>query len=76
MMLVFDGSYTIGQALTVWVLEQDLSINSTRSDEGRIERLDLVSSHDDFDIAAVIETVELIEKLQHSTLDLALAAGR
>ena len=56
----------------VGILEKDLAIDTTGSDQGRIECLDFVGGHDDLDIASVIETIELVEKLKHSTLHLAL----
>ncbi len=46
---------------TVWILEEDLPVDTAGSDEGGIERFDLVGSHDDFDVAAVVETIELVE---------------
>jgi hypothetical protein len=47
--------------LTVGVLEENLSVNTTRTDKGRVERLDLVGGHDDLDVSTVIETVQLVE---------------
>ena len=58
--------------LTVGVLEENLSVNTTRTDKGRVERLDLVGGHDDLDVSTIIETVQLVEQLQHSSLNLAL----
>ena len=60
--------------LTVGVLEENLSVNTTRTDKGRVERLDLVGGHDDLDVTAVVETVKLVEELEHSALNFALAA--
>jgi hypothetical protein len=58
----------------VGVLEEDLSVDTARSDEGWIKGVDLICSHDDFDVSSVIETIKLIEKLQHSSLDFALSS--
>ena len=58
--------------LTVGVLEENLSVNTTRTDKGRVERLDLVRGHDDLDIATIIETIQLVQQLQHSSLNLTL----
>ena len=58
--------------LTVGVLEENLSVNTTRTDKGRVERLDLVGGHDDLDISTIIETVQLVKQLQHSSLNLTL----
>ena len=58
--------------LTVGVLEENLSVNTTRTDKGRVERLDLVGGHDDLDVSTIIETVQLVKQLQHSSLNLTL----
>lgn len=58
--------------LTVGVLEENLSVNTTRTNKGRVERLDLVGGHDDLDITTVVETIQLVEKLQHGSLNLTL----
>jgi hypothetical protein len=63
-------------SLTVGVLKENLAVNTARADQGGIERLDLVRRHDDLDITTVIETVQLVEELQHGALNLALAAWR
>ena len=59
--------------LTIRVLEENLSVNTTRADQGRVESVDLVGSHDDLDVTAVVETVQLVEQLQHSSLNFALS---
>lgn len=58
--------------LTIGVLEENLSVNTTRTDKGRVERLDLVGGHDDLDVSTIIETVQLVKQLQHSSLNLTL----
>lgn len=60
--------------LTIRVLEENLSVDTTRSDQGRVERLNLVRSHDDLDVTTVVKTIELIEELQHGSLNLALTS--
>ena len=52
----------------------DLPVYSPRPDERGVERLDLIGGHDDLDISSSVETIELIEQLQHGTLDFSLAA--
>ena len=54
--------------------ELDLSVDTTRPDERRVERFDLVRGHDDLDVTARVEAVQLIEQFQHGALDLALSA--
>ena len=63
-----------GITLTVGVLEENLTINTTRSDKSGIEGLDLVCCHDDLDMATVVETIQLVQQFQHSTLDFALTS--
>ena len=47
----------------------DFSVNTTGSNESRVEGLDSIRSHDDFDIASRVETIQLIQKFQHRPLD-------
>ena len=65
----------LGQQRTVRILEQNLAIDTARTDQCRIQRLDLVRGHDDLDITSVIETVQLVQQLQHSALDLTLSSA-
>jgi hypothetical protein len=58
----------------IGVFKEDLSVDTAGSDEGRVEGLDLVGGHDDFDVSSVIETVKLVQKLQHGSLDLSLSS--
>jgi len=58
----------------VGVLEQNLAVNAARADQRRVEGLDLVRCHDNLDVAAVVEAVQLVEELQHRPLDFAFAA--
>ena len=55
--------------------ELDLPVNPSRPDESGVEGLDPVGGHDNLDVTAGVEAVELIEQLQHSSLDLPLAAA-
>jgi len=58
----------------VRVLEQDFPIDTTGTDERWIQGFNLVRGHDDFDVASVVEAVELIEEFEHGSLDFSLAA--
>ena len=60
----------------VGVLEEDLAVDTTRPDEGGVQRVDLVGGHDDLDVTSVVEAVQLVKQLQHGPLHLALAARR
>ena len=61
-------------SMLIWVLEEDLSINTPGSDECWVESVDLVGCHDYFDVSAVVEAVELVEKFEHGSLNLTLAS--
>ena len=54
--------------------ELDLAVDSPWSDEGRVKGLDLVGSHDDLDVPAGIETIQLVQELQHGTLNLTFSS--
>ncbi len=47
------ASFVVGQR------ELDLSVDPTGTDQGRVEAVDPVGRHDDFDVAARVESVEL-----------------
>jgi hypothetical protein len=53
--------------------ELDLAVDTSGPDERRVERLDPVRGHDDLDVAAGVEPVQLVQQLEHGPLDLALA---
>lgn len=46
----------------------------TRSDEGRVQGFYPVGSHDNFDVSPGVEAIQLVEQLQHGSLDLPLTA--
>ena len=54
--------------------EFDLAIDPAGADEGGVETFDLVGGHDDLDVASLVESIELVEQLEHGPLDLAGAA--
>lgn len=53
-----------------------IAVNVTWTDQCRIQTVDLVCCHDDFDVSSRIETVKLVQKFQHGTLDFSFTAGR
>lgn len=55
--------------LDVGERELDLSINSTRSDEGGIKGFDFIRRHNDLHISSCIKSIQLIQQLQHGSLD-------
>jgi hypothetical protein len=60
--------------LFVWERELNLPVDPAGADEGGVETLYAVGGHDDLDVATRVESVELVEQLQHGALDLTLAA--
>mmetsp|Transcript_23005 Transcript_23005/g.47774 ORF Transcript_23005/g.47774 Transcript_23005/m.47774 type:complete len:345 (+) Transcript_23005:164-1198(+) len=61
--------------LLIWQRELDLTIDTPRTNHGRVKGVDAICGHDDLDFATVIETIQLIEQLQHGPLDLLLTAA-
>mmetsp|Transcript_10690 Transcript_10690/g.27212 ORF Transcript_10690/g.27212 Transcript_10690/m.27212 type:complete len:286 (-) Transcript_10690:281-1138(-) len=55
--------------------EFDLAVDAAGADEGGVEGFHLVGGHDDLDVAALVEAVELVEEFEHGPLDFAGAAG-
>lgn len=47
----------------IWIFEENLAIDTAGPNQSWVQGFDLISGHDNFDIAAVIETVELVEEL-------------
>lgn len=60
-------------ALSIGQRQLDLSVNSTRSQQRRVQGLNAICRHDHLHIAAVIEAVQLIQQFQHGALHLACA---
>ena len=58
--------------ILIWRRKFDLSVNSTGTEEGRVEDVDPVGGHDHLDVLGGLEAVKLIEELQHGPLDLAV----
>lgn len=58
--------------LEIWHWELDLPINTSWSNQGRVQGLYLIGSHDDFNLSMGVKAVKLIEKLEHSSLDFLL----
>ena len=50
----------------------DLPINPARSNQGGVQGLDPVCGHDDLRIPSGVKPIQLVEKLQHSSLNLPL----
>lgn len=59
-------------SVLVGILKENLAINTARADQSRVERLNLVGGHDDLDVSTVVETIELVQELQHGSLDFTL----
>jgi len=69
-----DEKVVLETHLNVRQRELNLPIDSSRSNERRIEGFDLVGRHDDLDVSSRVESVELVEKLQHRSLNLSFSS--
>ena len=47
----------------------NLPIDSTRSGESRIKGVRSIGSHEYLDVTPVVETIKLVDNLEHGTLD-------
>ena len=54
--------------LEIWHWKLNFSIDSAWSDKSWIQTLNFVGCHDDLDFCLTVESVKLIEQLQHSSL--------
>lgn len=51
------------------------TLRLTGSDEGGVQGFYPIGGHDDLDVSPRVKAVQLVEQLQHGSLDLPLAAG-
>ena len=61
--------------LHVRVRELDLAIDTARPEEGGIQNIYTVRGHDDLDLLRWFEPIELVEQLEHGSLDLGVAGS-
>jgi len=54
--------------------ELNLPIDPSRSNKRRIERFNLVGGHDNLDVSSRVESIELIEKLEHRSLNFSFSS--
>lgn len=54
--------------------EFDFTIDAAWSEERGVQNVQTVRGHDDFDVLGGLETVQLVEELQHGALDLRVAS--
>ncbi|GMR51339.1 hypothetical protein PMAYCL1PPCAC_21534, partial [Pristionchus mayeri] len=52
----------------IWQRELDLPVESSGSHEGGVEGVGTVSRHEHLDVSAGVESVELVDQLEHRTL--------
>lgn len=57
-----------------WIGELYFSVNTARSEQGRVKDIDTISSHDYLDCLSGLKTVQLVQQLQHSTLHLRVSS--
>lgn len=61
--------------LQVRQTELDLPVQTAGSHQGRIQCVWSIGGHQNFDVATRVETIQLVDELQHSPLDLIVSAG-
>lgn len=62
----FHAALLIGQG------NLNLSIETARSQQGRVERIGSVGRHDEFGLSEVVETVHLVQQFHQRTLDFSI----
>mmetsp|Transcript_9135 Transcript_9135/g.14464 ORF Transcript_9135/g.14464 Transcript_9135/m.14464 type:complete len:384 (-) Transcript_9135:217-1368(-) len=60
---------------SIRVGEFDLPVQSSRSEQCRIQRVGAIGGHDHLDVGGLIESVHLIQQFQENTLHLAIGTG-
>ncbi len=55
--------------LKIWESELDLTIKTARSHQGGVQCIGSVSGHKYLDVTTSIETVQLVDQLQHGSLN-------
>lgn len=65
----------VRSAVQVGQPELDLSVQASGTHQCRIESVGPIRCHQDFDVSAGIKAVQLVDQLQHCSLDLVVAAG-
>lgn len=79
--VAFDGHRpsvdleNVSATLQVRQAELHFSVETSRTHEGGVEGVGTVRGHEDFDVAARVEAVELVDELQHGSLDLVVATS-
>jgi hypothetical protein len=59
----------VSTGLLVRSRELNLSVNAARSEQSRIQDVNSVSCHNDFDVFGRLKTVQLIQQFQHCALN-------
>ena len=65
----------LGPAFKVRKRELNLPVNSARSAQGRVENIRPIRGHKDFYVPPSIESVHLVDDLEHGSLDLIVTAS-
>lgn len=61
--------------LQVRQAEFDLPVQTTRSHEGRVQGVRSVGGHQHFDVTTWVEAIQLVDELQHCSLNLVVSAS-
>ena len=65
----------VGAGLDRGRRELDLAVDAAGAEQGRVEDVEPIRGHDDFDVLGGFEAVELVEELEHGALDFGVAAA-
>lgn len=66
---------TLLTRLQVRQAELDLPVQTSRPHEGRVQGVRSVGGHQHFDVATRVKSVQLVDELQHSPLDLIVSTS-
>ena len=55
-------------ALQIWETELNLTIKATMAGKCRVQGVWAICSHEDLNISARVETIKLVDNLEHSAL--------
>ena len=61
-------------SILIWRRELDLAVNPSWSQESRVQDVDSVRGHDNLDVLRGLKSVQLVEQLQHGSLDLGISS--
>lgn len=58
----------LNSRFNLWIWKLDFTVDTARTQKSGIQNIDSVGRHDDLDSLGSLETIKLIQQLQHSPL--------